>query len=145
MTKLFSADPGETTGVTILDGAQYSFWQIDCRNIAAFWQFLHDVAPDELLYENFHYRPNLMKAKLYSMQVIGVLRLYAELNDVPIIFTCLPSEAKDFWDDQKITKLGLWKPGKKYEHAMDALRVLLTYRKKSHIAWFDSVVQLLKD
>lgn len=141
-----SADPGETTGVaTLTDNVEYSFWQIDSRNIEAFWQFLHDIKPDELIYEDFKHRPNLMKAELYSVQVIGVIRLYAALNNVPIIFTCLPTEAKDFWGDDKITKIGLWKPGKKFEHAMDALRVLLRHRMKTDLKWLSEVLPLLKD
>lgn len=143
--KIFSADPGETTGVVIDDDGELSFWQIDCRQISAFWFFLCGAAPDKIMYEQFHYRPNLMKAKLYSVQVIAVLRLYAELNNVPIVFTPIPSEAKKFWDDTKIAKLGLWKPGARFEHAMDALRVLLKYRLDTDPAWFAEVLPKLKD
>lgn len=144
MKYILSADPGETTGVTILNGNLYSFWQIDCRDLTVFWQFLHDVQPSELMYEQFHYRPNLMKAKLYSMQVIAIIRLYSDLYKIPIIYTCLPTEAKDFWDDAKIKKIGLWQPGAKYEHAMDALRVLLRWRMKNNLAWFDETLPKLK-
>lgn len=142
MVKILSADPGMDTGVTIVDGDKYSFWEIDSRDLEGFWQFLHDVDPDFLLYEDFKHRPGLMNAELYSMQVIGVIRLYAALKLVPIIFTCLPTEAKAFWDDSKIKKLSLWEPGK--GHAMDALRVYLTYRKKNDLFWFSSIVHKLK-
>lgn len=142
MVKVLSADPGMTTGTLIVEDGGYAFWQIDCREIANYWQFLHDVAPDYILYEDFKHRPGLMNAELYSMQVIGVIRLYAELKSVPIIFTCLPTEAKAFWTDEKITKIGLWKPGKK--HAMDALRVYLTYKQKTDLKWFGELVHKLK-
>lgn len=143
--KIFSADPGVTTGVTIITSAgEYSFWQIDCRSLEAWERFLMDVSPDVILYEDFKHRPNLMKAELYSMQVIGVIRLYAEKHLIPIPFTPIPSEAKAFWDDAKIRKIGLWKPGKNYEHAMDALRVYLTYKQKNDIAWFSARLEELK-
>lgn len=143
--KILSADPGITTGVTVVDGGgAYSFWQIDCRSLEAWELFLKGVNPDVILYEDFKHRPNLMKAELYSMQVIGVTRLYAEKRGIEIPFTPIPSEAKAFWDDAKIKKLGLWRPGKNFEHAMDALRVYLTYKQKTDIAWFSSIVQLLR-
>lgn len=141
--KIFSADPGETTGVVVDDAGELSFWQIDSRNINSIYQFILDVKPDRIVYEQFHYRPNLMKAKLYSMQVIGVLRLYSEQYNVPIVFNPKPDEAKAFWNDKKIKALGLWKPGK--GHAMDALRVLLKYRMTADPGWFAEILPLLKD
>jgi len=77
------------------------------------------------------------------MQVIGVIRLYSSMYDIPIIYTCLPTEAKDFWDDKKIKQIGLWRPGK--GHAMDSLRVLLRWRMKSDMSWFTEVLPSLKD
>lgn len=142
--KMLSADPGETTGFAIKDtGGFYSVWQVDSRSIAAIWQFLHDIQPDVILYEQFHYRPNMMKASLYSVQVIGVLRLYAETYNIPIPFTPNPDEAKAFWTDDKIKKLALWSQGK--IHAMDALRVMMTYEMKTDIDWFQKILFLLKD
>lgn len=143
MTKVISVDPGVTTGVTIVEEGKYSFWEIDCFSLEVWETFLMSVNPDAIMYEDFKHRPNLMKAELYSIQVIGVTRLYAEKAKVPIIFTCLPTEAKDFWDNSKIKKLALWQPGK--GHAMDALRVYLTYKQKNDIAWFSEIVHKLKD
>lgn len=142
MVKTLSADPGMTTGITIEEKGSFSFWEIDSRNLRGFWQFLHDVEPDEIIYEDFKHRPEMMKAELYSVQVIGVIRLYAELKNVPIVFTCLPAEAKAFWDNAKIKKLGLWLPGK--GHAMDALRVYLTYRQKTNLLWASEILYKLK-
>lgn len=144
MVKALSADPGMTTGNAVVEHDIYSFWQIDCRSIEDYWQFLHDVNPDVLLYEDFKHRPNLMKAELYSKEVIGVIRLYAALNKVPIVFTCLPAEAKAFWDDAKIKKVGLWHPGENYKHSMDALRVYLTHRQKTDVPWLTQMLQKLK-
>jgi hypothetical protein len=131
-----------TTGVLIADNAEYSFWQIDCRSLRAWSDFLLGVKPDVILYEDFKHRPNLMKAELYSVQVIGVTRLYAEIHDIDIPFTPIPAEAKVFWTDDKIKKLGMWRPG--MPHAMDALRVYLTYKQKTDIAWFTNMLKLLR-
>lgn len=140
--KILSADPGETTGVVVDNNGHLSFWEIDSRTLSAFDDFLIGVNPDKIIYEQFHYRPNLMKAKLYSMQVIGVIRLYAERHNVLIPFTPKPDEAQAFWDDDKIKKLGLWQPGK--EHAVDALRVLLKYKMAADPEWFQGILPLLK-
>lgn len=147
--RVLAADPGVTTGVAVVEYVQesygYSFWQIDCRNLRAWDDFLRGINPDVILYEDFKHRPNLMKAELYSMQVIGVTRLYAERRNIEIPFTPIPSEAKAFWTDDKIKKLGLWRAGKNYEHAMDALRVYLTYKMKTDPFWFALMVDNLKD
>lgn len=142
--KILACDPGITTGFMVLQDNRYTPWQINCRELKVPWQFLLDINPDALVYEDFKHRPGLMKAELYSKEVIGVLRLYSELRNIPILFTCLPAEAKKFWEDDKIKRLSLWSPGTKYEHAMDALRVLLTYQMKHHPVWFADIVTKLK-
>lgn len=141
--KVLSADPGETTGFVLDNDGDLSFWEIDSRHIMAVYDFISGVHPDIIIYEQFHYRPNLMKAKLYSMQVIGVLRLYAEQRNIPVPFTPIPSEAKKFWDDAKIKKIGLWKPGQ--GHAMDALRVYLKYKMDHDTFWWSFIVRMLKE
>lgn len=141
--RLLSADPGMDTGFVVDNNEMLSFWEIDSRNLTAVENFLIGVKPDQIIYERFHHRPAMMKAELYSMQVIGVIRLYAEKNDIPIPFTPKPDEAKAFWNDDKIKKIGLWQPGK--GHAMDALRVRLKYKMDTDAEWFGSILPLLKD
>lgn len=146
MVKILSADPGMTTGATVVEFVQesygFSFWEIDCRRLRAWSDFLMGVKPDIILYENFKHRAGMMNAELYSVQVIGVTRLYAEVHNIDIPLTPLPSEAKAFWTDDKIKKLGMWRPGKK--HAMDSLRVYLIYKQKTDIAWFSLMLNKLK-
>lgn len=96
------------------------------------WTTLIGLNPQFIAYEDFKFRPNMMKAETHSLQLIGVIRLFCELKDIPSTFM-LPTEAKAFWTDAKIRKLGLWSPGN--IHAMDALRVLLTHRGKSDKRW----------
>lgn len=141
--KILSADPGVTTGVVLYNNDYYSYWEIDCRSLQAWENFLIGANPDVIIYEDFKHRPGLMKAELYSLQVIAVIRLYAEKNNIQVTFTPLPTEAKKFWTNDKIQKLGLWNPGE--GHAMDALRVLLKYRMNTDAAWFAEVLPKLKD
>lgn len=120
-------------------------YQIDTLALQPMWSLLGQEFPDEILYEDFKFRPNLMKAETHSLQVIGVIKLYAELNPyTKITYTPLPAEAKAFWTDDKIRKLGLWKPGKNYEHGMDALRVLLSYLSRSDQNWYEQAISRLR-
>jgi hypothetical protein len=150
MIRTLSADPGITTGIILntrrdstFSTAQYIAWQADSTSLRYIEQSIEAAEPTEIVYEDFKHRPSLMKAELYSMQVIGVIRLYAEKHDIPIKAKYLPATAKAFWDDTKIKKIGLWKPGN--GHAMDALRVMLKYQMDTDAAWFASVLPLLKD
>ena len=106
------------------------------------YDYLLSMKPSGILYEDFKFRPNMMKAETHSIKVIAMAELYAEWHNIPIVFKCLPAEAKAFWKDDKIKKLGLWIPGK--GHAMDALRVMLTYKSKSDIAWEKETILRLR-
>jgi hypothetical protein len=146
MAKLLSGDPGMDTGFVIDDDGALSFWEIDSRDLTAVENFLIGVNPDVIIYEDFKLRPSLMKAELYSIQVIGVMRLYAARNNIPIPFTPIPSEAKAFWDDNKIKKIDLWRHQRGWNgHAMDALRVHLKYKMDTNAEWFARMLPLLKD
>ena len=94
------------------------------------------------MYEDFKHRPRMNKAELYSAEVIGVVKLYAQQYRVPTD-NFLPAQAMAFWDMNKIKKLKLWKPGKAHTHEMDALRVLLTYRMQNDEAFAAQVPYML--
>jgi len=149
MTKTAIFDPGLTTGAVLHNtlpgpyfGGKLEFYHIDCTKLLTFCNWLRYHQPDKVWYESFHYRPAQKVAELYSIEVIAIARLYIETNNLPEPFTCMPVEAKRFWTDEKIKKLGLWQPGKK--HAMDALRVYLTGRQKTEPDWFAAILPDLK-
>src|ERR1041385_2135596 len=138
MARVLGIDPGMTTGYALYNDFtnKYSFWQLDSRSHRATMSFLDGLSPDEIVYEDFKHRPNLMKAELFSVEVIGIIKLYDERREDcdPIVGKFLPTQAKAFWTDEKIKKVGLWQPGQK--HAMDALRVLLTYLGHRDAQWY---------
>lgn len=139
---LMTFDPGETTGWAVLKNDVYEVGEVDSINISTTYKLMSYHNPKVIAYENFHQRPNNHAAELYSLQVIGVIRLWCEYHDIIPVHTPLPSEAKAFWSDDKIKRLSLWTKGQR--HAMDALRVLLSYRQKSDPVWFKSIVGALK-
>lgn len=143
MPKILSCDPGITSGFAMYDLlGQYSMWELDTRSMLSTWRWLALCDPDEIVHEDFKHRPNMMKAELHSLKVIALLELYAEKKGSQVKDKYLPAYAKKFWTDDKIKKLGLWQPGK--GHAMDALRVLLTYQGKQDSAWYAGVLERLK-
>lgn len=92
-----------------------------------------------IICERFQFRPDEAKQRekieLISKEYEGVIKLYAEMNDIKLISqnSAQAVGATAFWGDcagankgnHKIQKIGLWKPD--MPHGMDALRHYLYY------------------
>lgn len=141
--KILGIDPGITTGFAWYhtDTQQFVTVQVDTTRMVSVQHTLTGIQPNELVYENFKHRPNLMNPELHSLKVIGVIELFAEVRLVPVKATYLPGYAKKFWTNDKLKQLGLYEKGK--GHAMDALRVLLCYLDDDP-QWFNPVRMKLK-
>src|ERR1043166_6862828 len=139
---ILAFDPGITTGYAMLNGEIYEFGHLPDR-LAGIFNFLNVRRPDELLYEDFKHRPQMMKAELHSVKVIAIIELWSDLHNVPIKNKPLPARAKAFWTDKKIKALDLWYPGER--HAMDALRVLLTHKSQVDEVWYNAMLEKLRD
>lgn len=137
--RIMAFDPGVTTGVAVVEYDCYTVYQVDSRDLNSIWMELETQRPTDVAYEDFKHRPTMLSAELYSLQVIGVIRLWCRTTPV---YPYLPARAKAFWDDAKIKKLGLWNPGQ--PHAMDALRVLLTHRGATSPSWFQKALLSLQ-
>ena len=136
---IMGIDPGVSTGFAFLQDGEY-FTHTVTGELSEIWSFLHREQPKVISFEDFKFRPQMMKVETYSLEVKGVVKLWAG-TEVPI-FYYLPAAAKAFWSDDKIKKLGLWKPG--HIHEMDALRVLLTHRMSTEADWTKRAMELLK-
>lgn len=138
---IIAFDPGLTTGYAMTIRETYQFGHLS-ENLKSIYDFLTFHKPTYIVYEDFKHRPQIITTELYSLQVIGIIRLWAQQYYTPVS-TMLPATAKAFWTDDKIKALGLWKPG--HKHAMDALRVLLTYRGNTEQKWHDDILRKLHD
>jgi len=138
---VIALDPGVTTGVAIVENEQYEFAQLD-GNLHDMYEYLYDVSPDEVAYEEFQYRPEQKHALLYSAEVIGVIKCYCQDKYINDKYKYPPSRTMKFWTDAKLKKLGLWQPG--LGHAMDALRVLLAHRAATDPSWYQQILEQLK-
>ena len=138
-------DPGITTGWASYDSGVFKVGELASLDLAVIYNHItsqYDWNEFTIGYEDFKHRPQLIHSEMYSLQVIGTIRLWAQLHGQEEPFKYLPATAQAFWTDDKIKSLSLWTKGKK--HAMDALRVLLKHLMDTDKQWFTSVVELLR-
>jgi hypothetical protein len=119
--RILALDPGVTTGWSYYNGTRVLQSGQFKGSHLKFEGHLSEWASETIVYERFQYQRR-DKVVLYPVEVIGVIKLYAEKWGVSL-FEQTPSQAKNLWTDDKLKTLGLWIPGK--PHAMDATRHLL--------------------
>lgn len=135
--KVLALDPGITTGFATLDfSGAVKPDQVKCDH-RAFYDFLVELNPDTVVFERFVYQRR-DKVELWPVEVIGIIRLYAEQFEVPL-FAQTPSQAKNFMTVDKLKAMGLWQTG--LGHGMDAVRHLLYYLivTKGEKSWLESL------
>lgn len=88
---------------------------------------MYDDAIKAVVCERFVFQQRL-KAILTPVEYIGVITMYCQRTDKPLELQT-PSQAKAFWDNEKLRRLGLYDT--KAPHAMDAIRHLLSYISKT--------------
>ena len=123
-------DPGATTGVCELDMKTYD---IQSYNITSddvhviVWETVEMVRPDCIIYERFDYRPYQKVADLTPVEVIGVLKLYAQYYvKVDLVAQQQLKGGRGFWTDDKLKNIGLYHSGE-HGHSNDAVRQMLYY------------------
>jgi len=141
---IISFDPGVSTGWASYDDGKYHCGHLASADLTEVYNHLSFCGDPEpvIIYEDFKHRPQLIHAEMYSLQVIGVIRLWAQQHELPT-YHYLPATAKAFWSDNKIKSLSLWTRG--MTHAMDAMRVMLKYRMDTDPVWFKKIVKELRD
>jgi len=147
--RIFSADPGGTTGCATaewngldgeelisLDQIKFNRWEMGPHDHhVELWHTLSLEQYTEIVWESFEFRQHYfkdedgnpiakMKVELISREYIGILRLFCDSTGTPAHHRTA-SSAKRFIDDEKIKQVGLWIPGS--THKMDATRHLLRY------------------
>ena len=141
---IIAFDPGGTTGIAMVDCYQkiddMTAWNFRTSELGpnehhyGLWDFLafwHERTNHKkyLVTESFEFRQNLDKRKvdLISKEYIGILKLFAKINDMPYTEQSA-STAKAFVSDDKLIKLGiLEKPIYQSRHRNDALRHLIRF------------------
>lgn len=130
--RILGIDPGEDVGLSLLDtstGLDRS-WQYrpSTPPHVILWATLYGQKPDVILCEDFYHVPRYMKLSMVTSELIGVVKLYAQVEVVELHMQ--NRGMKQGWPNQKLKMLGLFQPGKDNEDAMDALRHRLVYQEK---------------
>jgi hypothetical protein len=140
MAGILGLDPGGTTGWALYENGDWKRGQLGPHeHHEELWTMLHGIDPDTIVCESFEHRPHLPKAVLISRDYIGVVTLWAELNQRTLHMQT-PAMGKKFWSDKKVKHLDLWIPGQ--QHAMDATRHVLMYLM--HTLKDQSIIDQLK-
>lgn len=120
--RIISIDPGGTTGWTIFDierdGTDYKVaedvkehfvnsGQLEKPNHhSTLWRFLDQHQPDLIVMERYEKRNNDFSL-LISVEYIGVVKLWCQVNDVPLVMQGA-SQALHWMDEgAKLSRLGL--------------------------------------
>jgi hypothetical protein len=146
LTNYYAIDPGGTSGIAIaqlnpssppqhITDFDFTTTELGPENHhKSLYDFLvleHTVSdsPMVVICESFDFRQNLEKSKvnLISREYIGIIRLFAEQYDVPVIFQT-PSSALNFITNEKLEIMGIIrKPLFPCRHQNDSLRHLIRY------------------
>jgi hypothetical protein len=128
--KIISIDPGVMTGYCYAEliGNKleyYPFQMVD--EVDDLWRRLKEFKPDYAIIEDFEFRGGKRATSglnLFSVQLIGVTRLYGELTNARV-FIQKAAQGKSYYTDPVLKQIGLHKRG--IPHAMDASRHLLQW------------------
>lgn len=137
--RYLSIDPGPTTGICVVDENDLTDPRFNIRtwNLKLDGKLPHrDLYTELCLYppaliicERFQFRPDQKGADIKAGEYVGVVQLYAQLHNTPIVMqnSSLVGQSAFWSDDNKRVKLlALYKP-KAAPHGMDALRHFLYY------------------
>jgi len=126
---LLSLDPGNTTGWAVFNAERHELLQAGADKLTLYqlYKMIASTIPDEIVYESFRLYASksdtMINNDFYPSQLIGVIKLYAEQFQVPII-TQSAAKGKAIWKDDKLIKFGY---SHNIIHARDAIRHGLTY------------------
>lgn len=121
---LVAIDPGRTIGVAVAkvtDRVVISYSQFEFQP-ATLWSRLSEWNPSMIICESFRYRQRATGADLTAVEVIGIVRLWCDLQGVSLLFQT-PAQGKSYWSDDKLRQLDLYERG--LPHGRDACRHLL--------------------
>lgn len=135
--RLLAIDPGETTGMTIIDAhpdyielvgqMQVGSWPLE-KSLFDFVQIFATAKPTQMVYESYHvysWRLNEHKfSEVPTLQIIGVLKALSILEHIPYAAQSA-QVGKAFFTDKRLKGLNLYFEGA--PHARDSLRHALQY------------------
>ncbi len=128
---VLSLDPGDTTGWAVFNTETNKLIKYGATKFTplALFDLLNLYEPEQIVYERFslyaHKAESQINSEFYTVQLIGVIKLYCELMHItPIVQSA--AVGKSIWSDQMLKKFNYHSDSK---HSRDATRHVLTYLK----------------
>lgn len=136
--KVLAIDPGVTTGYcqAIVYGGKLSYYTFQMTDeVDDLWRRLQDEAPSFIICEDFEFRGGHHKAatgiNYFPLQLIGVARLYAELQPAGQCACILqkPAQGKAYYTNPVLKAQGHLPRGAatNVHHGIDAMRHLFQW------------------
>ena len=128
--RVLSIDPGGTTGFCFAegnatDGITVKPWQKRV-NHTDLYKLLAELDLTDLVYETFEYRNKTRtKVDLTAKELIGVIKLWQDLNPHVHVADQSPMQGKSFYSNDVLREHGLYVRGR--PHAMDATRHMMQW------------------
>jgi hypothetical protein len=97
--------------------------QLSGEHHVLLYDLLFGIEPDLVVMERFVHRMTV-GVNQDALEYIGVAKLWCQINHKEARYQTA-AQAKQFWTDAKVKKIGLWKANQR--HAMDAVRHALAY------------------
>lgn len=123
---VLSVDPGITTGFCLAEISEEDIhlWPHQEKyDVGPFFNQLEKHEPDFIILEDFEYRKGQRDGLiLFSVQLIGVTRLWGKWNEAAITMQSA-AKGKSFYSNDQLKLMGAYKRG--IPHAMDATRHLM--------------------
>lgn len=143
--KIAAFDPGATIGICIFNGSdKYEQRQLVPSEYPhpheTIYDVLSEIKPSVIVYERFDFRAAKNGAVLIGVEYIGVIELYAQMNCIEVT-KISPSDGKAFWNDNKLRAAQIYQRG--IPHAMDATRILNTYRMRTDEKFKADMLEIL--
>lgn len=137
--RILSIDPGVTSGYCLAttkldtesDGDGIVGFELEpfqmVDEVDDVWDRLVKHQPRYIVCEDFEFRQRSRAGLvLFSVQVIGVIRLYGlRCQHQTSVTLQKAAQGKSYYSNTQLKNLGVYKPGANWEHAMDATRHLL--------------------
>ena len=132
-------DPGDHIGVVIAENGVVGALTIDGDNRnAKLWGLLCHYQPSTIVYESFALRANvaqkLVGSKFITCEVIGVIKLYAQLKPLEVTLKALLPSVKEYCGfssnpkDTHYTEIQMLDDQRITEHVRDAYRLYSYYK-----------------
>lgn len=131
--RVLSVDPGIATGFAVAYERFNSGPDITVHynqrtmSVPEYFDLLYKVAPKAIVIEDFEYRRGNAKDSLvlYSVELIGVTKLYCSKEDVPLYIQKASVQGKNsaYFSDDRLKEMGLYIPG--LQHGRSAVKHLL--------------------